>query len=465
MKEYIELMETLALPHALMGGTQAMRDAGEQFLPREKRETLTDYEARLKRSFLFGGYERTVSILTGEVHDKPVTLQDDTPQAFKDIAFDIDMLGRNLTRFSKEFFEQSIINGSGHILIDVQPLPRDDNGNEIKTTQAEDKALRRRPYWVHVPADALIGYRLDNQNQIDQIRIAETVKEPNGEYDVKEISQIRVITPHAWEVYRQTEKEDDWILHDSGSTPLKKIALVSLFTGKKVSEFTAKPPLTGLAELNHQHWVSASDQNNILHFCRVPILFGNCLDVDDHGKVVISAGNMLHSPAPECDLKYVEHSGTAIADGWTDLRQIKEAMALWGLELISSDRSGDVTATERAMTGAKTGSFLNAVALDLQDVLNSAIEITLEMMGVRQWKGGAVVNTDFSLALQGFDTGTLLNAFKAGILDRTTTIDEMKRRGLVGEDVDPVEVAAAILNEKSSGFGAMGSSFFGGTSA
>jgi len=455
-KEYTELMKTLALPHALMGGTQAMRDAAQEFLPQEEREGTKDYQARLLRSFLFGGYERTISILGGEVFDKPVTFQEDTPKEVIDLMDNVDLLKRNLTRFSRDFFEWAIINGTGHIFVDVQPLPKDDDGNEIKTNKSQDNKLGRRPYFVHVPAGNLIGYKLGPDMELAQIRIKETVKEDDGAFDVKEIDQIRAVYPGRWEVYRESKK-DEFVLHDSGSTPLNKICLASLFTGKKISEFTSKPPLTGLAELNQQHWVSSSDQNNILHFCRVPILFAKMLDVDENGKVVIAPSNLILSSSEFGELMYVEHSGKAIGDGWTDLDRIETLMSLWGLDLIANDRSGNITATEKALTGAKTGSFLNATAMECQDVLNTALGFMCEMLGV-EFKGGAVVNTDFSLALQNFDTNTLLNAFKLSILDRTTVIDEMKRRGLINENADPVEIAAAIANEGSS-FGGIGSTF------
>jgi len=460
LKEYNELMQTLALPHALMGGTDAMREAGTQFLPQEKRESNEDYQAKLNRSFLFGGYERTVSILSGEVFDVAITLQEDTPEEVTALMGNADLLNRNITRFARAFFEWAIVNGTGHIFVDVQPLPKNDNGEEIATTKEQDKKLGRRPYFVHVPASNLIGYKLNENMELAQIRIKETVKEDDGPFDVKEIYQIRVVYPGRWEVWREGER-NEWSIYDQGTTPLNKILLATLFTGKKASEFTARPPLTGLAELNHQHWVSSSDQNNILHTCRVPILFGKMLDVDDNGQIVISPNNLIHSDSPEGDLRFVEHAGQAISDGWKDLDRLESLMALWGLDLITNDRSGNITATEKALTGAKTGSFLNATAMECQDALNTAIGFMCEIMGV-EFKGGAVVNTDFSLALQNFDSNTLLNAFKAGILDRTTTIQEMKRRGLVNENADPVEIAAAIQNEGGS-FGSIGASLLTGT--
>jgi hypothetical protein len=460
-QDYRDLETTLRLPYALIGGTDAMRAEGERFLPREERESVKDYESRLNRTFLFGGYERTVSILTGEIHDKSISLQKETPEQIKNLSFNIDNQGRNLTRFSKDFTEQAIINGTGWILVDAPPLPRDNEGNEIKTTVDDDKRLNRRPYWVNVTALNFLGCKIQD-GELIQVRIKEIVQEDDGEFATEDIEQIRVLYPGRWEVYREQERE--WYLFDQGTSPLNKIAIVPLFTGRKKSDFTAKPPLTGLAELNQQHWISSSDQNNILHIARVPILFGKRLQTDDNGKVIVSIHNLIHSQDDGADLRYVEHSGQAMSDGWKDLAMIKEAMALWGLELISSDRSGDITATERAMTGAKTGSFLNAVALDLQDVLNSAIELTCEILGV-DYTGGATVNTDFSLALNNFDTNTLLNAFKNGLLDRATTIDEMKRRGVISENADPVEIAAAIQNESSltGGFSALGNQRLVGT--
>ena len=189
--------------------------------------------------------------------------------------------------------------------------------------------------------------------------------------------------------------------------------------------------------------------------------FGRMLDVDDNGKIIIAPNNLIHSNAPEGDLRFVEHAGQAIGDGWKDLDRLESLMALWGLDLINNDRSGNITATEKALTGAKTGSFLNATAMECQDVLNTAIGFMCEILGI-EFKGGAVVNTDFSLAMSSFDTNILLTAHRNGLLDRTTVIDELKRRGAISENADPVEIAAAIQNESGS-FSRLGQSFLTGT--
>lgn len=455
-QEYSELIESMRLPKTLMGGTKAMRAAGETFMPQEERESDKDYKARLARSFLFGGFERTISILSGEVFDKPVTMLDDTPGAIMDLSLNIDKAHNNITRFTKSFFEQAIISGSGHILVDIDPAPIGEGGTPIKTNAGQDKKLGRRPYFKHVPAGDMLECRVDSNNEIYRARIKEIVFEDDGEFGGDVVEQIRVLRPGHWEVWRQ-DKKKDWFIYSFGQSPLTRVSIASLYTGKKMSTFTAKPPLTGLAELNQQHWVSSSDQNNILHVCRVPMKFGVCLNREENGEIIVSPGNLLTTENPDGKLTVVEHSGKAMADGWKDMERIETLMSLWGLDLISNNRSGDVTATEKAMNTAKTGSFLNSVAIDCQDCLNTALGFMSDMLHVEH-TGGAVINTDFSLALSNFTSSMLVTAFDKRILDRATVIDELKRRGDIGEKVDPVEVAAALQNEGSS-FGNIGASF------
>jgi hypothetical protein len=460
--EYIDMMDKLELSHTLLKGTDGMREAGEKFLPREEGEQYVDYVSRINRSFLFGGLERTRDIMAGEVFDKPVVLSGDTPQDIHDLAFNIDMESRNLTRFSREFLAQSLIDGIGHILVDLPSLP-----DGRRTTAAEDKKAGRRPYWVHIPAKNLIGGRVEISGGVPtltQVRIKETVREPSGEFGEQTIEQIRVLEAGIWTVYRKgSDQKSGWVVYDNGTTGLNKIPMITYFAGRKKSWMAAVPPLQGLAELNQQHWISSSDQNNILHVARVPILFGRELNTNDNGQVVISAKNLIHADSPSADLRYVEHSGAAIESGWKDLDRLEMQMALWGLDLITQNRSGNITATERAMVGSKTGSFLNACALELQDTLNSAIELTCEIMNI-QHSGSATVNTDFSLALANFDVRVLLEAFKSGLLDRRTVLEELQSRGVINDGRDVEDIVALIEKDSySSNFGGIGSGILAGS--
>ena len=57
---YIAKQADWTMVEALMGGTRAMRAAGQIFLPQEANESGEAYKNRLKRSFLFNAFEKTV---------------------------------------------------------------------------------------------------------------------------------------------------------------------------------------------------------------------------------------------------------------------------------------------------------------------------------------------------------------------------------------------------------------------
>ena len=54
-----------AVGNALMGGTKAMRKAGQEYLPKFAQEAKEAYDARLKSSWLFNGFRKTVRDMTG----------------------------------------------------------------------------------------------------------------------------------------------------------------------------------------------------------------------------------------------------------------------------------------------------------------------------------------------------------------------------------------------------------------
>ena len=64
--EVTEMAGNIELAKALLGGTSAMRAAGETYLPRWPNEDQTAYTCRLKVSTLFPAYKRTVATLAGK---------------------------------------------------------------------------------------------------------------------------------------------------------------------------------------------------------------------------------------------------------------------------------------------------------------------------------------------------------------------------------------------------------------
>lgn len=429
---YYQWLAEVELCHALMGGTVAMLP----YLPQEEGETDVKYEIRRSRSKLLNIFKRTVNRLTGEVFSKILTSDENINENIKTMLNDIDLQGKNITRFAFDVFRNGLVDGSSHILIDY---PR-----ASAVTLAEEKRAELRPYWIALKNEQIIGFKTDGKNLI-QVRIKETVQQDDG-YGYKLINQIRLIEPGRFEIWQ--ELKDGFVLTEQGDTSFDFIPLATWQAGEMIDRIYAKPPLIDLAELNLLHFQSSSDQRNILHTVRVPILFGKRI-LNQEGTdstITIGSGIMAHSTDPDADLRYIEHSGAGIASGRQDLEDLKNEMGLFGLSLMLSQRTGDVTATEKALNSAENDSALKLWALTFNDFLNLAVDYTARIMKTES--GGKLnINTDFRLSLRNTDASLIIQAFDSGVLPLDVVMEEFKRRGLIKENYDIVEIKAMLEDD------------------
>jgi len=441
--EVAEMSADWELCEDLLEGTRAMRAARGKYLPKWPAEEAEAYEARLKSAVLFPAYSRTVSTLTGKPFSKPLALSQDAPSQVVEWMQDADREGRNLHAFAADCMQVALGFGLGGILVEYPVVKRDAGARPM--TQAEEAAQKLRPYLVLVKPERILGWRtqrVNGQTVLVQLRLMEEVEEPDGEWGVKCVDQVRVLTPGAWETWRKPEGKDwqDAVLHDSGSTSLGYIPFVP-FYGEREGFMEARPPLLEVAFLNVAHWQSASDQQNILHVARVPILFGKMLGEGVVLKVGAQSGVM--ATTPDADLKWVEHSGAAIEAGKADLEALEERMRQAGAELLVI-KPGQVTATQTGVENAVGMCALQRITLDLQDALNAALAIVSEYAKLPA-AATVTIYADFGVAtLAEASADLLLRAADSGYISAETFRGEMRRRSVLSADVDEATEAARL---------------------
>lgn len=152
-----------ALPHALMGGTLTLRAAGTRYLPRHPAENSAIYAERASRSVLRNYFRRTVQKLVGRVFAEPLILSEDIPEELVNILKNIDLLGRGLNAFARDWFEDALVSGLSHVLVD---FPSGIDGASL----AEEKAER-----VHAFASPRLGNREFAEGYSRDIRVTRYV--------------------------------------------------------------------------------------------------------------------------------------------------------------------------------------------------------------------------------------------------------------------------------------------------
>lgn len=428
----------------LLGGTEAMRDAGKEFLPQYDNESNKNYDARLKRATLLNMTEQTLDTLAGKPFREQVVLEEDVPSQLVGMAEDIDMQGNNLHAFCRSWFRESWAKGLSHVLIE-HPIPSEPAPGEVRTL-ADDRREGLRPYWVHIKPECLIAaYSAVEYGQevLTHIRILEKTIEQSGWEEVEK-TRVRVLEPGYWWLYAPDEKGNEWHVESEGPTSIDFIPLVTFYAGKRAGLMECKPPLTDLSFLNVAHWQSGSDQRNVLTVSRFPILAAAGVPADQ--KVDIGPNNFLTTDDVQGKWYYVEHTGAAIAAGQTDLESLEDQMATYGAEYMRK-KPGDETATGRALDSAESSSYLAATVRDFQDCVEQAMMYTASWLKLDN--GGSIkINSDVDLSeADATEQDTLLKMRAARDISRKTLLGEMQTRGILADDFDE-EADAALLQEE-----------------
>lgn len=433
------------LAAALMGGTRAMRAAKTAYLPKWPNEDQRMYDTRLALATLYPAYQQTVETLTGKPFSKPLTIGEDVPPEIAEWCEDIDQEGRNLHVFAADLMESALGEGLCGILVDypdASSLPRSETG---VVTQASERAAGLRPYMIHLKPGQFrgwLGARQDGKWSLLQLRFLECIEEPDGEFGVVQIEQLRVLYPGRWEVWRKKKNAagtEEWSLEKGGVTTLNYIPFVPIY-GKRMAFMMGKPPLIELAHMNVKHWQSQSDQDTLLHIARVPILVRTGMNdamLPDgtmvRQELVIGGATGMDLPK-DATLSYTEHTGAAIGSGKEALDDLKEEMRQAGAEMLVI-RPGNSTRIEAASDNIKGMCALQRVTLGLQDGLNTALQMMADW--VKLPTGGHVsIFMDFGALTLEAAVADLMSLQQGGILSKETTFKEAQRRGTVSADVD-----------------------------
>jgi hypothetical protein len=447
--EVLAMQPAWELIAALMGGTKTMREAGKTLLPKAPAESEEAYQERRRVSTLYGAYRRTVETMASRPFSEAIKLGEDVPAAMLPYLDDVDLEGRDFQSFALGVFQTALADGLSHILVEFPTV----DPKKVKTL-ADEKAIAARPYFVHINPRNVLGWRAERvagAMTLTMFRFMERITEPAGQWGTTTVDQVRVLERTKWSTYRKSADTGNWELHEEGPVTIGCIPLATVYTGR-TGFLTACPPLLPLAYLNVEHWQSASDQQNILHVARVPILFASGFG---DGALTVGAASAISNDDPASRLAYVEHSGAAIESGRQSLLDLEERMASLGAELLVSDPSAAAaqTATKTNADVAEQTSALAAMVNDLEDSLKRALGFMAKWASLGDNGGTVELEGNFT-SMDPLDVASLISAKEKGILSAETVFLEFQRAGLIDEELTwedekaRLALDAAVATEK-----------------
>ena len=400
-----------------MQGTYGVRKKHRKYLPQEPRELDESYDNRLMRSTLAPYYVRLERMLAGMLTRKPVRLEDVSDVVTEQL-FDVDLQGNDLNVWTYETARKCIRYGHVGVLVDAPKAG--DNG---------------RPYWTQYTPRDILGWRSeikDGKQKLTQVRLMEEITVPDGLYGEKQVQQVRVLTPGAFEIH-QKDKKGDFVLIDEGTTSLTEIPFAVAYSNR-VGVLESRPPLADIAELNLKAYQVQSDLDNQLHISAVPMLaiFGFPQSAEE-----ISAGPGEAMALPEgASAQYIEPSGNSYSAQFQRLEQIASQINELGLAAVLGQKLSAETAESKRIDRSQGDSTMMVIAQQMQDLIDNCLQFHAKYMQQPQ-AGSSFVNRDFlGDRLEPQEIQALLQLYSAGTITQETLLKQLSVGEVLGDDFD-----------------------------
>jgi len=444
------------LTDALIGGTMSMRAARTKWLPQEKGESNEAYDERILRTTLYNGFRDSVNGLTARPFTRNVALKnaESIPEQLKLIEDDADSERSSLTQFARAALCDAIHRGVGHILVDAPAI--------VASNFAEERTLGLHPYFAFVSARDLIGWKAERgpggRRRLTEIRIREPALVPDGDFGEKSVTRVRLLRRIddrvVWGLYESSADAMggdasmwNWIDGGPYSEQVNEIPLLSFYL-TRTDFMEASPPLEDLAWLNLTHWQSSSDQRNSLHRARVPMLFESGTAVGDIDKpLTLGSGRVIRNTNPDANLRWVEHSGSAIGAGRQDLQDLQIDMKAMGDQPMVA--KPNATATGDIIGESRSSADLQSWVRAEERALRQAYDVAAKFVGGTIPDDFAVdIFDDFALpAKAGQEIDKILVARQQRVICHATALAELKRRDLLAADLDVAAEMEACADE------------------
>ena len=468
--DYSAMVGYWTMVSTILAGADAMRAAGERYLPKFPNESQPDYDFRRKNAKFTNIFRDIVENLAAKPFAKEVKLGEKASERMKALSENINGQGDHLHVFAANCFFRGIAYAIDWILVDyTKNVPEN-------ATVAQETAIGARPYWVAISAENLIAAYSEMIGGVEtfvHVRIKEDTTERDG-FGEKTVCRVRVLNreltrdekgevisaaPATWELFEKQKDVnggDKWVSIGAGPVTIGIIPLVPFLTGRRVGHsWQVVPPMLDAATLQIEHYQQESGLKYAKELTCFPMLAGNGVTppIGEDGKpatVPVGPKSVLYAPmdgnGQHGEWAFIEPTSSSLKFLADDVKETAQQLRELGRQPLTA-QTGNLTVVTTAFAAQKGNSAIQAWALNLKDALENA------MLYTAMWLKDAVepevmVHDDFDLDPND-DKGpeTLITMRAAKDLSQRTLWSEMRRRNILSPEFDPEAEEKAILDE------------------
>jgi hypothetical protein len=469
----------------VLAGEDAVKAAGERYLPRLDSQSDDEFDAYKDRALFFNATARTADGFVGLISRRDATVKCGTRSAERgtgngaqgspsrsslDLALagfldDADMQGTALASYAKNIVGEVVAVGRAGTLIDWEDASRWQRHGQSGAPG------ERRAYAVLYRAEQILNWRterINGRNVLTLLALLERVEStsPKDEFEPEMVEQIRVLRlvdggdgaqgPGAQRTARPTsawryevevwQPQREWTWRGSKTRwelveshvplrlgrPLPRIPFV--FHGPRHSlPAVEKLPLTDIIAANLDHYRLDADYKHGLHFTALPTAYVS--GFDKGAELRIGSSTAWHTETPGATAGFLEFTGQGLTTFERAMEHDERNMAVLGSRLLEAQKRVGETVDAIELRQSGENSVLTTLALSVSDSLThvlrwiywwSSTEELPEDIG--EDRVLVQLNTDFSSkGMASDEISAVVAAWQAGAISQKTMFDLFRR--------------------------------------
>lgn len=456
----------------VISGEDAVKQAGERYLPKLGGDAEDEYKAYKDRSDFFNATGRTLAGFKGMAFRKPMALEfDDT---LKPLERDATMSGSSLQDYGKKLLDELLAVGRAGTLVD---FTAEEGGG--------------RPYFTAYRAEQIINWQmgrvagrnvlklvvLDEMAEIDDLPAQEqsagdaateaaAAQQAEGEADefapamVRQLRVLRLETlmepvGYVVEIYRETTKDNktEWAVVATVK-PTRRSKMLDFIpfvfhTASNCGCECERPPLDDIILKNLAHWRNSADYEHGLHFTATPTPW--VTGVEPTGDLNIGSGIAWEIANAEAKVGMLEFTGNGLGTIKEAMEQKEHHMAVLGAKMLEAAKRATETAETWRIKSAGEATTLTDWVTSLSESLTTAARMAAWWIAPADKKleeldaVKVTVNTEFiTMTLTPDEIRALVIAFQSQTMSRTTVIANFAKGGLLPQGTSPDDESALI---------------------
>jgi hypothetical protein len=461
--DYEQMLPAWTRARDVLAGEDAVKGAGEKYLPRLAEQTDDEYLAYKARSAFFNATARTADGYIGLIFRRVpfIKLPEASSaigRALAEFQNDADMLGTTFAGYAKNILSEVIAVGRAGTLIDWES---DSENRVYVSAYCAENTLNWRVERINgrnIPtmvvlyephgADLSKGDDFETQTS-EQIRVLRLVPDAAKTFQCI----VEIWRPEVVSARKKTEKSK-WKLIET-KTPLRLgkplPSLPFVFHGPRHSRPEVdKLPLGDVIAVNLDHYRLNADYKHGVHFTALPTAWVSGFEKSANLRIGSSTAWVTEQPGAKAG--FLEFTGQGLMTFERAMDRDERLMALLGSRLLENNKKVGETAEAIELRQTGEHSILGTIALSVSESLSQILrwaywwnstEETPDDIGADSVT--LELNTDFSnKGLTSQDLQAIVAAWQAGAISRDSMLD-LFRRGEVLPDARTTEEEADLI--------------------